>query len=156
MDCGSPGFPVLHYLPEFAETHVHWVSNALQPSHPLLPASAPILSLSQHQHLFQRIGSLIRWSKYWSFSFSISPSNEYSRLVSFKIDCFWSTYCPGDCQESSSAPQFESISFSALSLLYGPTLSHLYMTTEKTIDLTIWTFVGKVLSLLLIHCLGMS
>ena len=57
MDCSTPGFPVLHYLPEFAQTHVHWVTDAIQPSHPLLLPSPPALNLSQHQGIFQRISS---------------------------------------------------------------------------------------------------
>ena len=88
----------------------------------------------------------IRWPKYWSFSFSTSPTNEYSVLISFRID--WFDLCsPRDSQESSPIPQFKSINSSVLSFLYGP-LSHLYMTTGKTIALTRWTFNGKVMSLL--------
>ena len=85
MDCSTPGFPVLHDLPEFAEIRVHWAGDAIQPSHPLSPPSPPALNLSQHQGLFQQVGSCIRWPKYWSCSFSISPSNEYSGLISFMI-----------------------------------------------------------------------
>ena len=88
MDCSMPGIPVLHHHPEFAQTHVHWVSDAIQPSHPLLPPSPPALNLSQHQGLFQWVGCLHQSWKYWSFSFSTSPSNEYSRLISFRIDWF--------------------------------------------------------------------
>ena len=79
MDCSMPGFPVLHQLPELAQAHVHWVSDALQPSHPLSSPSPAALDLSQHQGL---------WPKYWSFSFNISSSNEYSGLISSRIDCF--------------------------------------------------------------------
>ena len=75
MDCSMPGFPVLHYLLEFAQTHVHWVGDAIQPSHSLSPCS-PTLNLSQHQSLFQRISLSIRSQKYWSFNFNISPSRE--------------------------------------------------------------------------------
>ena len=92
----------------------------------------------------------IRQSKYWSFSVSISPSNEYSGLISFRIDWFDLLACsPRDSQESSPARQFKSISSSALSLMYGPTsLSQPNMTTGNTIALTIWTFAGKLMSLL--------
>ena len=83
----------------------------------------------------------IRWPKYWSFSFSISPSSEYSGLISFRIDY------PKDSQEFSPAPQFESISSLTLSFLYKSTLLHPYMTTGKTIALTRQTFVGKMMSL---------
>ena len=89
MECSTPGFPVLHCLPEFAQAHVHWVSNAIQPFDPLLSPSPPALSLSQHQCLFIRANELafhIRWTKYWSFS--NSSSNEYWGLISFRIDWF--------------------------------------------------------------------
>ena len=90
----------------------------------------------------------INWPKYWSFSFSISPSNECSGLISFRINWFFSPCCPTDSQESSSTPQLKIINSSALSILYGLTLTHPYMTTGQTIALTIWTFVGKVMPLL--------
>ena len=87
MDCSTPCFPVQHQLLELAQTHVHWVSDAIQPSHPLLPPSPLVFNLSQHQGFFYNESVLcIRWPKYWSFSFSISPSNEYSGLISFRID----------------------------------------------------------------------
>ena len=85
MDCSTPGLPVHHQLPEFTQTHVHWVSEAIQPSHPLLsPSSA--FNLPQHQGLFKWVSSLHQEEKYWSFSFHISLSNEYSGLVSFRMD----------------------------------------------------------------------
>ena len=87
-DWSMPDFPVLHYLLESAQTHVHSVSDAIQPSHPLSPPSPPVLNLSQHQGLFQWVALWIRWPKYWSFSFSISPFNEYSGLIFFRIDWF--------------------------------------------------------------------
>ena len=80
----TPGLRVHHKLPESTQTHVHWVSDATQPSHALSSPSPPALNLSQHQGLFQRI----RWPKYWSFSFIISPSSEESGLISFRIDWF--------------------------------------------------------------------
>ena len=85
MACSMPGFPVPHYLLEFAQTHVHWIDDAIQSSHPLLPSSPPALNLSQHQGLFQWVLSSHQVvTKYWSFSFS----NEYSGLISFRIDWF--------------------------------------------------------------------
>ena len=78
--------PILHYFLEFAQTHVHGVGDAIQLSHPLSPPSPPALNLSQHQGIFQWVGSHIRWPKYWSFC--VSPSNEHSGLVSFRIDGF--------------------------------------------------------------------
>ena len=87
MDCSMPGFPVLHYLLELAQTHVHWVGDAIQLSHPLASPSSLALDLSQHRGLFQW-ALCIWWPKYQTFSFSIGPSNEYSRLISFRIDWF--------------------------------------------------------------------
>ena len=88
MNCRKPGFPVPHYLPEFAQTHVHWADGAIQPSHPLLPPSPPALNLSQHQSFSMSQLLCIRWPNYWSFSFSISHFNEKSELISFRIDWF--------------------------------------------------------------------
>ena len=84
----TPGLPVHHQLPEFNQTHIHQVSDAIQPSHPLSSPSPspPAFYLSQHQGLFQCVSSSHQWPKYWSFSFSISPSNEYSGLISFRMD----------------------------------------------------------------------
>ena len=86
MDCHTPGFPVYHQLPDLTQTHVHRVGDAMQPSHPLSSPSPPALNLSQHQGLFQRVNSSHKMAKYWSFSFSISPSNKFSELISFRID----------------------------------------------------------------------
>ena len=88
VDCSPLGFPVLQYLPEFAHTHAHCVGDATQPSRPLPSPSRPSRNRSQHQRLFQWVGSLHQVPKYWSFNFSISPSDEYSGLLSFKIDWF--------------------------------------------------------------------
>ena len=85
MDYSTPGFPVLHHLPQLAQTHVHWVGDAIQSSCPLSSPSPPALSLSHHQS-FLESALCIRWPKYWNFSFSISPSNEYSGLISFRMD----------------------------------------------------------------------
>ena len=86
MDSSMPGFTVHHHIPELVQTHVHRVSDVIPPSHPLLSPSPPAFNLSQHQGLFQWSVLSIRWPRYWSFSFSISPSNEYSGLISFRID----------------------------------------------------------------------
>ena len=83
MDGSTPGFLVLHCLLEYAQTHVHWVSDVIQPSHPLLPPSPFAFRVFSSESTL-----CIRWPKYWSFSFSISPSSEYSRLISSKIDWF--------------------------------------------------------------------
>ena len=87
MECSMPGLPVHHQLLEFTQTDFHWVGDAIQPSHPLLSPSSPSLHLFQHQGLFQSVLH-IRWPKYWSFSFIINPSNEYSGLISFRVDWF--------------------------------------------------------------------
>ena len=81
MDCRMPGLSVHHQLPEFAQTHVHWVSDTIQPSHPLSSPSPPAFNLSQHQVFSNEPVLCIRQPKYWSFSFNISPSNEYSGLI---------------------------------------------------------------------------
>ena len=85
-DCSTSGFPVHHELLELTQTQIHWVGKAIQPSHPLSSPSLPTFNLSQHQGLFKWVSSSHRWPKYWSFSFSIGPSNEYSGLISFRMD----------------------------------------------------------------------
>ena len=118
VNYSTPGFPVHHQLPEFTQTHVHWVSDAIQPSHLLLsllllPSIFPI----RKDRVFSNKSVLrIRWSKYWNFSFSISSSNEHSGLISFKMD--WLDLLA--VQESSPTSQFKSINSSALSFLYSP------------------------------------
>ena len=108
----------------------------------LLPSIFPSIRVFSNESVLHT-----RWPKYWSFSFNISPSNEYSGLISFTMDWLLPPDCPRDSQESSPTPQFKSIDFSVLSFTYSPTLTS-YMTTGKTIGLTRWTFVGKVMSLL--------
>ena len=155
MDHSRPGLPVHQQLPEFTRTHVHRVGDAIQPSHPLsslllLPSVPPSIRVFSSESTLR-----MRWPKYWSFSFSISPSNEHPGLISFRMDCWDLLAVQGTLfQESSPTPQFESINSSALSFLYGP-VSYPYMMTEKDIVLTRWTFVGKVMSLLL-NMLGWS
>ena len=86
MDYSTPGFPVHQQLLELVPTHVHWVGDAIQLSHPLSAPSSPTFNLSQHQSVFHESVLCIRWPKYWSFSFSISPSNEHPGLNSFRMD----------------------------------------------------------------------
>ena len=88
MDCSTPDFPVLHHLPEFAWTHVHWGNDVIQPSYPLLPLLLLPSIFPRIRVFFNESTLHIRWPKYWSFSFSISPSNEYSRLISIRMDWF--------------------------------------------------------------------
>ena len=147
MNCSTPGFPVFHYLAEFAQTHVHWVSDAIQPSHPLSSPSPPALNLSQNQGLFQWVSSSHQVAKYWSFSFSISPSSEYSGLISFRMDRLDLLAVQGTLksllqQHSSKASILQHSAF------FMVQLSHPYMTTGKTTAFTRRTFVSKVMSLL--------
>ena len=147
MDCSMPGFPVHHQLPELTQIHVHRVGDAIQPSHPLSSPSPPAFNLSQHQGLFQWIGSLHQVPKYWSFSFSISPSNECSGWFPLGMDWLDLLAVQGTLK---SFLQYHSSKASILrcSAFFIVQLSHPYMTTAKTIALTRWTFVGKVKSLL--------
>ena len=86
MDWSTLGFPIHHQLLEVTQTHVHWVSDAIQPTYPMPSTSPSAFNLSQHQGLFKCQFFPIRWPQYWSFSFSISPSSEYSGLISFRMD----------------------------------------------------------------------
>ena len=117
-----------------------WTSN------PLLPTSPPAFNLSQHHGLFQCVSTLHQVAKYWNFSFSISPFNEYSRLTSFSID-WYDLLADQRTQESSSTPQIKSINSLVLSFFYGPTLTSI-QDYWKAITWTIRTFVGKVMCLL--------
>ena len=143
MDCSMLGSPVLYCLPELAQTHVHWVGDAIQPSHPRSSPS-PTFNLSQHQALFKWVSFHIRWPKYWSFSFTTSPSNEYSGLISFRMD--WLDLLA--VQETFKSLQHHSskasiLWHSAFFLIQHP---NPYMTIGKTIDLTRQNFVGKVMT----------
>ena len=134
------------------QTHVHWVGDATQPSHPLQSLSPSAFNHSQHQGFFPKESVLgIMWPKYCSFSFSISPFNEYSGLISFRMDWFDFLAVQGTLK---SLLQYHSSKTSILwcSAFFTVQLSHPYMTTGKTIALTRWTFVGKV-SVFLICCL---
>ena len=97
MDCSTPGFPVHHQLPKFAQTHVHWVGDAIQPSHPLSSPSPPTFNLPQIRVFSIESVLHIRWPKYWSFSLNISPSNEYSGLISFRMDWLDLLAVQGSC-----------------------------------------------------------
>ena len=118
---------VLHYLPEFAQNHVHWVGDTIQQSHPLLSPSPPVLSLSQHRGLFHWVGS----------SHQHAASSEYSGLISFRIEWFDLL----EVQGALMGPRFKCINFLALSLLYDPTVT--WLLEKHSFD-----FVGKVMSLL--------
>ena len=148
MNRSMPGFPVLHQLPELTQTHVHWVDDAIQPSHPLsLPS--PLPSIFPSIKVFSSESVLhIRWPKYCSFSFSISPSNEYLGLISFRMDWLDLLAVQGTLK---SLLQHQSTKASLLrcSAFFMVQLSHIHtLTTGKAIDLTRRTSVGKVMSLL--------
>ena len=147
MDCSEPGFPVHHQLLELAQTHVHQVGDAIQPSHPLSSHSPPTFNRSQNWGLSNESVLPIRWPKYWSFSFSISPSNEYLGLISFNIDRL--DLLAGQ-RTLKSLLQHHSSKASILwcSAFFMVQLSHPYMTAGKIIALTRWTFVRKGMSLL--------
>ena len=153
MNRSTPGFPVHHQIPKFTQTHVHWASDTIQPSHTmssllLLPPIPPSIRVYSNKSALR-----IRWPKYCSFSFNISPSNEHPGLISFRMDWLDLLAVQGTLK---SLLQHHSSKASNLwhSAFFVVQLSHLYMTTGKTIALTRWTFVDKVTSL--IFCLGWS
>ena len=124
------------------QTNVHQIGDSIQPSHPLLSPSPPAFNLSQHHSLFNESVLCIRWPKYWSFSFSISPSNEYSGLISFRID--WLDFLAvQDTLKSFLQHHSSKASILLCSAFFIIQLSHPHMTTGKTIALTRQTFVGK-------------
>ena len=148
MNHSTPGLPVHHQLREFTQTHVHWVSDAIQPSHPLsslllLPPIPPSIRVFSNESILR-----MKWPKYWSFSFSIIPSNGHPGLISFRMDWLDLFAVQGTLK---SLLQHHSSKASILphSAFFTVQLSHPYMTTGKTIALTRRTFVGKVMSLLL-------
>ena len=147
MNRSMPGLPIYHQLPESTQTHVHWVGDAIEPSHPLSSPS-PLAPIPPSIRVFSNESPLcMRWPKYWSFSFSISPSNEYSGLISFRMNWLDLLAVQGTLK---SLLQHHSSKTSILphSAFLIVQLSHPYMTTGKTIALTRWTFVSKVMSLL--------
>ena len=151
MNCSTPGLPVQHQLPESTQTHVHWVGDAIQSSHPLSSPSPPALNLSQHLVLFKWVSSSHQVDKVLEYqlqhqSFQWTPKTDLLYGDGLQ-DGLVGSCSPRDFQESSPTPQCKSINSWALSFLYSP-LSHPYMTTEKAIPLTRWTFVDKIMSLL--------
>ena len=149
MNHSTPGFPVHHQLRESTQTHVHWVGDAIQPSYHLSSPSPPA-PIPPSIRVFSNESTLrMRWPKYWSFSFSISPSSEYSGLISFRMDWLDLHAVQGTLK---SLLQHYSSKASILlcSAFVIVQLSHPYMTTRKTIALTRWTFVDKVMSLFLL------
>ena len=147
MNLSTPDLPVHHQLPESTQMHVHWVGDAIQPSHPLSSPSPPALNPLQHQGLFKWVSSSHRWPKYWNFSFNISPSNEHPGLISFRMDWLDLLAAQGT-QKSILQHHSSKASILWRSAFFIVQLSHPYMTTGKTIALTRQTFVDKVMSLL--------
>ena len=147
MNCSMPGLPVHHQLPESTQTHVHRVGDAIQPSHPLVPFSSCPQSFPASESFSNESALRMRGPKYWSFSFNISPSNEHPGLISFRMDWLDLLAVQGILK---SLLQHHSSKASILqrSAFFIVQLSHPYMTTGKTIALSRWTFVDKVMSLL--------
>ena len=143
MNCSRPGCPVHYQLPEFTQTHVHWVGDTIQPSHPLTSPFPPAINLSQHQGLFKWVSSLHQVVRVLEFH----RSNEHSGLISFTMDCLDLLAVQGTLKSllqhhSSKTSVLRCLAFFIVQLL------HPYMTTGKTIALTRQTFVGRVMSLL--------
>ena len=148
MNPSKPGLHVHHQLPEFTQTHVHRVGDAIQPSYPLSSPSPPAPNPSSIRVFSNESTLRMRWPKYWTFSFSISSSYEHPGLISFRMDWLDFLAVQGTLK---SLPQHHSSKASILrhSAFFTVQLSHPYMTTVKTLALTRRTFVGKVMSLLL-------
>ena len=153
MDCSMPGLPVHHQLQEFTQTHVHWVDDTIQPSHPMSSPSFPTITQIR---VFSNESVLhIRWTKYWSFSFNISPSNEYSGLIFFTMDWFDLLVVQGTLK-SLLQHRSQKASILQCSAFFMNQASHQCMTTGKTVAWTRWTFAAKECLCFLICYLGWS
>ena len=126
MDCSTPGLPVHHQLLEFTQTHVHWVSDAIQPSHPLSSPTSPAFNLSQHQGLFQWVSSSHQVAKVLEFQLQHQSCQWILRTDLLQDGLVGSPCSPRDSQESSPTPHFKSINSSALTFLYSPTLTSIH------------------------------
>ena len=151
INCSTPGLPVHHQLLESTQIHVHWVGDAIQPSHPLLSPSPPVLNLSQYQGLFKWVSSLHQVAKVLELQLQHQSFQLISRTDLLQDGLVWSPCSPRDSQEFF---QHHSSKASILwhSAFFTVQLSHPYMTTGKTIALTSQTFVDKVMSCFLICC----
>ena len=118
-DCSTPGLPVPHHFPKFAQVHVHYIGDAIQPSHPLMPSFLLPSIIPSIRDFSNELSVCIRWPKYWSFSFSISPSNEYSGLLSFKFDRFDLPAVQGTPRSLLQHHSLKATNSLALCLLYG-------------------------------------
>ena len=122
-DCNTPGFPIHHQFPEHAQNHVHWVGDTIQPFNPLKPlllrpSVFPSIMVFSNESVLR-----IRWLKYWSFSFSISPSNEYSGLISFRIDWVDLLAVQGTLKSLLQHHSSKASILLVLNILFGPTLT---------------------------------
>ena len=126
MNCSTPGLPVHHQLPEFTQTHVHRVSDAIQPSHPLLSPSPPAPNPSQHQSLFQWVSSSLEVAKVLEFQLQYHSLRRNPRTYLLQNGLVGSPCSPRDSQESSPTPQFKSINSLVLSFLHSPTLTSIH------------------------------
>ena len=146
MNCGMAGLPVHHQLPEFTQTHVHHVSDAIQPSHPLSCPSPPAFNLSQHQGLFQWVSSSHQVAKVLEFQLQHQSFQWIFSTDFFRMD-WWDLLAVQGTLKSLLQHHSSKVSILWCSDFFIVQLSHPYMTTEKTILLTRQTFVGKVMSL---------
>ena len=147
MDCRTPGFHVHHQLPELAQTQLY-LESVMPSNHLILSPPSPAFNLSQNQGLFQRVcSSHLWWPKYCSFSFSIGLSDEYSGLISFRMDRLDLLAVQGTLKNLLQHHNSKSTILQC-SAFFIVQLSHPYMTTGKITALTVWIFVGKVMSLL--------
>ena len=142
MNCSMPCFPIHHQIPEFTQTHIHRVSDAIQPSHPcrsllLLPPIPPSIRVFSNESTLR-----MRWPKYWSFSFSIIPSNEHPGLISFRMD-WLDLFAIQGTQKSLLRHHSSKASILRCSAFFTVQLSHPSMTTGKTVVLTRWIVVAK-------------
>ena len=153
MNRSTPGLPVLYQLPEFTQTHVHWVSDVIQPSHLLSSPSPPAPNSSQHWVFSNESTLHMRWPNYWSFCFSISPSKEIPGLMSFRMDWLDLLAVQGTLK-SFLQHHSSKASILWLSAFFTIQLSHPHVTTGKTIALTRWKFVSTVCLCFLICYLG--
>ena len=144
MDCSTPGFPVLHHLPEFAQTHVHWIGDAIQPSHSLSSASPPALNPSQNQGLFHQLFTSSSQNIGASASASVLPKNIHGWFP-LRLNGLIILLSKGLSRVFSSTIIQKHQFFQCWAFFM---VQHPYMTTGKTVSLTIWTFIGKVMSFL--------
>ena len=147
MDCSTAGLPIHHGIPEFMQTHVHSVIDAIQPSHPLSSPSPPTFNLSQHQGLLKWVSSSHEVAKVLEFQIQHQSFYEYSGLISFRMNWLDLLAVQGTLK-SLLQHHISKASILWCSAFFIVQLSYSYMTTGKTIALTTWTFVGKVMSLL--------